>query len=379
MILAPRSALSTLYWSYASAEQTVSEPMKKIIHIDMDCFYAAVEMRDDPTLVGRPLAVGGQPDKRGVVATCNYEARAFGIHSAMAMSQAVRRCPDLMIVPPRMSYYRDVSKQIRAIFRRYTDVIEPLSLDEAYLDVTDCEQCYGSATLIAEDIRSAIRTELQLTASAGIAPVKFLAKICSDENKPDGQFVITPSEVDQFTAALPLRKIPGVGKVSAQKLAKLGLKTCQDVRDFGEPLLVKQFGKFGRALYQRALGIDGRGVVTEWVRKSVSAERTLTVDCTKPREGLELLAKITEEVAARYEPYNERGIRSLQVKLKFSDFTQTTMERKTERVDLELAKQLMVDAWVRGDGKSVRLIGVGVSLRDPDPLKDQQLTLFKET
>jgi len=230
--------------------------MKKIIHIDMDCFYAAVEMRDDPTLVGHPLAVGGQPDKRGVVATCNYEARAFGIHSAMAMSQAVRRCPDLMIVPPRMSYYRDISKQIRAIFQRYTDVIEPLSLDEAFLDVTDCNLCRGSATLIAEDIRSAIRNELQLTASAGIAPVKFLAKICSDENKPDGQFVITPSEVDQFTAALPLRKIPGVGKVSAQKLAKLGLNTCQDVRNFGEPLLVKQFGKFGRALYQRALGID---------------------------------------------------------------------------------------------------------------------------
>ena len=191
--------------------------------------------------------------------------------------------------------------------------------------------------------------------------------------------MITPSEVDQFTASLPLRKIPGVGKVSAQKLAKLGLKTCQDVRDFGEPLLVKRFGKFGRALYQRALGIDERGVVTEWVRKSVSAERTLTVDYTKPKEGLELLAKITEEVAARYEPYKERGIRSLQVKLKFSDFTQTTMERKTERVDPGLAQQLMVDAWARGDGKSVRLIGVGVSLRDPDPLKDQQLTLFEET
>ena len=378
-MLSPRSTLSTLYWGQVSAERTASKPMKKIIHIDMDCFYAAIEMRDDPTLAGHPLAVGGQPDKRGVVATCNYEARAFGIHSAMAMSQAVRRCPDLMILPPRMSYYRDISKQIRAIFQRYTDVIEPLSLDEAFLDVTDCNQCRGSATLIAEDIRSAIRNELQLTASAGIAPVKFLAKICSDENKPDGQFVITPSEVDQFTAALPLRKIPGVGKVSAQKLAKLGLNTCQDVRDFGEPLLVKQFGKFGRALYQRALGIDKRSVVTEWVRKSVSAERTLTVDYEDPSEGLELLAKITEEVAARYEPYKERGIRSLQVKLKFSDFSQTTMERKAERVDLELAKQLMVDAWARGDGKSVRLIGVGVSLRDPDPLKDQQLTLFEES
>ena len=350
--------------------------MRKIIHIDMDCFYAAVEMRDNPELVGKPLAVGGRPDQRGVVATCNYPARAYGIHSAMAMSQAVRRCPDLLIVPPRMRYYKEISLQIRAIFNRYTALIEPLSLDEAFLDVSTCTVFQGSATRIAEDIRRAIREELSLTASAGVAPVKFLAKICSDENKPDGQFVITPAEVDGFTAALPLRKIPGVGKVSAEKLAKLGLKTCQDVRDFGEAPLVKAFGKFGRGLYQRALGRDARQIVTEWVRKSVSAERTLVADYARPEEGEDLLMKLVTEVTERYAPYQARGIRSLQVKLKFSDFSQTTMERKSDHVDLELAKQLMTDAWARGQGKSVRLIGLGVHLLDPDPLADQQLTLF---
>ena len=199
------------------------ERQRKIIHVDMDCFYAAVEMRDDPSLKGIPLAVGGSSDRRGVISTCNYEARAFGVHSAMATATAIRLCPKLKVIPGRMSHYQAVSKQIREIFSRYTQIIEPLSLDEAYLDVSDCELFQGSATRIAEDIRRAIKQELGLTASAGVAPNKFLAKVCSDENKPDGQCVIAPDEVDAFVVRLPLRKIPGVGKVTQARLANAGL------------------------------------------------------------------------------------------------------------------------------------------------------------
>ena len=198
---------------------------RKIIHVDMDCFYAAVEMRDDPSLRGIPVAVGGASDRRGVISTCNYEAREFGVHSAMATAYALRLCPNLRVVPGRMSHYQAVSRLIREIFSRYTKIIEPISLDEAFLDVTDCAQFQGSATLIAADIRLAIREELHLTASAGVAPNKFLAKICSDENKPDGQCVIAPDEVDNFVRDLPLGKIPGVGKVTQTRLAKAGFYT----------------------------------------------------------------------------------------------------------------------------------------------------------
>ena len=223
---------------------------RKIIHIDMDCFYAAVEMRDDPRLKGIPIAVGGAPDRRGVISTCNYEAREFGVHSAMATAYALRLCPQLKVLPGRMSHYQSISRQIRQIFGRYTDLVEPLSLDEAFLDVSDSELFKGSATRIAEDIRKTIKNELDLTASAGVAPNKFLAKICSDENKPDGQFVITPDEVDAFVVKLPVKKISGVGKVTAQRLAKHNIVTCADVREMGEKKLIQLFGGLGELLYQ---------------------------------------------------------------------------------------------------------------------------------
>ena len=196
--------------------------MRKIIHCDCDCFYAAIEMRDDPALVGRPLAVGGKPDSRGVVATCNYEARAFGVRSAMPTSRALRLCPELILVPPDFERYRAASRQILAIYRDYTALVEPLSLDEAYLDVSGVDRCRGSATLMAEEIRARIRAEVGITASAGIAPNKFLAKIASDWNKPDGQFVIRPDDVDAFVLELPVSKLFGVGKVTAAKLEQLG-------------------------------------------------------------------------------------------------------------------------------------------------------------
>lgn len=233
---------------------------RKIIHIDMDCFYAAVEMRENPSLKDKPIAVGGSPQQRGVLATCNYPARKFGLHSAMATAQALKLCPNLILLPVNMPLYKQVSSQIHQIFQRYTDIIEPLSLDEAYLDVTDCEKCSGSATWIAQEIRQAILTETQLTASAGVAPLKFLAKIASDQNKPNGQFVIKPEEVAEFVAKLPLNKIPGVGKVTTQHLHAMGLQTCHDVQKLDVTLLLRQFGKMGRRIWQFSHGIDEREV-----------------------------------------------------------------------------------------------------------------------
>src|SRR5690606_14107393 len=215
--------------------------VRKIIHIDCDCFYAAIEMRDDPRLAGRPLAVGGSPDQRGVVATCNYEARAWGIHSAMPMRTALRLCPDLTVVRPRMAAYRDVSREIHGIFRDYTERIEPLSLDEAYLDVSEAAHFGGSGTLIAREIRQRVWEQLRITVSAGVAPNKLLAKIASDWRKPNGLFVITPDEVDAFVAELPVSKLHGVGKVTAERLTRLGIRTCRDLREWDRLALLREF------------------------------------------------------------------------------------------------------------------------------------------
>ena len=208
----------------------MAQASRKIIHVDCDCFYAAVEMRDDPTLRHRPVAVGGDPHRRGVIATCNYPARHFGVHSAMASSQALRLCPELVIVPPNFDKYRKVSTQIHDIFRRYTSLIEPLSLDEAFLDVSASDQFDNSATRIAEALRQDIRRELGITVSAGVAPNKFLAKVASDWRKPDGLFVIPPAQVDAFVAALPVKKISGVGRVTGERMAGLNLHTCGDLQ-----------------------------------------------------------------------------------------------------------------------------------------------------
>src|SRR5690606_32725826 len=210
---------------------------RKIIHIDCDCFYAAIEMRDDPRLAGRPLAVGGAADRRGVIATCNYEARAWGVRSAMPTGQALKLCPDLLVVKPRMDAYKAASREIHAIFRDYTELIEPLSLDEAYLDVSDSP----SATRIAQEIRRRVSQQLHITVSAGVAPNKFLAKIASDWRKPNGLFVITPEQVEEFVAALPVSKLHGVGKVTADKLGRLGIVTCLDLREWSKLALAREF------------------------------------------------------------------------------------------------------------------------------------------
>ena len=357
-------------------EQIKRPDNRKFIHIDMDCFYAAVEMRDNPDLTDVPLAIGGSPKKRGVVATCNYPARKYGIHSAMAMAHAVRLCPQLTVMPPQMAYYQSISRQIRAILNRYTTLIEPVSLDEAYLDVSDSTLCQGSATLIAEDIRRALKREINLPASAGVAPNKFLAKICSDENKPNGQFVLTPATVQAFVLALPLGKIPGVGKVTVAKLEKLGLKTCQDVRAYGEARLTSHLGGFAQHLYQRACGIDNRELTTHWIRKSVSVERTFADDFRSLQDTGSAIDSLFEELDRRLRKYRHRTIKNQVVKLKFEDFQQTTMERAGNTLDRHALQGLLESAWDRGEGKAVRLIGFGVNFEDPVELDELQMTLF---
>ena len=248
--------------------------VRKIIHIDCDCFYAAIEMRDDPQLAGRPLAVGGAAERRGVIATCNYEARAWGVRSAMPTRQALKLCPDLLVVKPRMEAYRLASRQIHAILREYSERIEPLSLDEAYVDVSEASHCGGSATRMAREIRQRVWQELRITVSAGVAPNKFLAKIASDWRKPNGLFVITPDEVEDFVAALPVSRLHGVGKVTADKLSRLGITLCSDLREWDKLALLREFGSFGERLWGLARGIDERAVEADSRRQSVSVEHT---------------------------------------------------------------------------------------------------------
>lgn len=337
--------------------------IRKIIHIDMDCFYAAVEMRDDPSLKDIPLAVGGRANSRGVLTTANYIARQYGVHSAMPTAQALKLCPNLTIVPVRMSAYKDASLEIQKIFRRYTDLIEPLSLDEAYLDVSGNTSHHGSATIIAREIRQAIKTELGLTASAGIAPVKFLAKIASDINKPDNQFTISPEQVSDFILDLPLTKIPGVGKVTAQKLANMGLLTCHDVQQYDLGVLIKRLGKFGYILYKRSHGIDER-MVHQGKRKSVAVERTLLQNISDWDSCLFILEKLYLELELRLSKVSPDLMISKQgIKFKFDDFQATTQEHVAQVLDKESLFAIAHDAWQqRRNNRGVRLIGLQVSL-----------------
>ncbi|MGR3968881.1 DNA polymerase IV [Shewanella sp. 1180_01] len=339
--------------------------MRKIIHIDMDCYFAAVEMRDFPEYRGKPLAVGGSSDRRGVISTCSYEARKFGVRSAMATAYAFKLCPDLILVPGRMQVYKDVSLQIREIFSRYTPLIEPLSLDEAYLDVSECQQYKGSATLIAQAIRHDILAETGLTASAGIAPVKFLAKVASDLNKPNGQYVITPETLPDFVKTLSLRKIPGVGKVTAEKLSSLGLNTCGDVQTYSKPELLARFGKFGGVLIERSQGIDERGISADRERKSVGVETTLAKDIYNLEQCQQVMPGLIQELALRLSrSAKERKIHKQVVKLKFNDFKQTTIEHRSDEVSIVMFYDLLAQAMARQEGRGIRLLGISVGLAD---------------
>ncbi|MDQ9169518.1 DNA polymerase IV [Oxalobacteraceae bacterium R-40] len=348
---------------------------RKIIHCDCDCFYAAVEMRDNTALASLPIAVGGRADQRGVIATCNYEARRFGVRSAMATAQALQRCPDLIVLPPAMEKYRIASRQILAIYRDYTELVEPLSLDEAYLDVSGASHCQGSATLMAQEIRHRIHDTVGITASAGIAPNKFLAKIASDWNKPNGQYVIRPKEVDAFVAALPVDKLFGVGTVTAKKLHKLGAKTYADLRAWSMLELQHHFGKFGERLYELCRGIDTREVSPERERKSVSVEETYAVDLPDVLACREQLPELMQQLQRRIERAKvANAIRKLFVKIRFADFQKTTAECLSKTLDRDLLETLLDKAYARGN-RPVRLLGVGVRV---DELAEErnQLGLF---
>lgn len=337
----------------------------------MDCFYAAIEERDDPSLRGRPVAVAGS-SRRGVLTTANYEARRFGCRSAMPVFQALGLCPQLVLVPVRFDVYRAESARIRAIFGRFTDRIEPLSLDEAYLDVSHLR---SAASALAREIRAQIREETGLTASAGISCNKLVAKIASDWNKPDGQYEVEEPEVPAFVAALPVGRLWGVGGKTRERLAAMGVETCAELQRHDVASLVRRFGKAGLDLWRQCRGIDERPVVASRVRKSLGTETTFARDVgvlddlLAPLRGM--LRELAEETAARHA---DRRIRSLVVKLKFADFTRTTAECAAKGVEPEVFEALLAEAWKRARGRSVRLLGVG--LRFAEPEAECQLDMF---
>ncbi|MEE2763800.1 MAG: DNA polymerase IV [Pseudomonadota bacterium] len=352
-------------------------PQRKIIHVDCDCFYAAVEMRDDPSLREVPLAVGGAGG-RGVVTTCNYKARAFGVRSAMPGSEARRLCPGLVTVPTDMARYQAASKQVMAILRELTDLVEPLSLDEAFLDVSEITDHKGSATLMARYLRERIRKEVGITVSAGVAPNKFLAKIASDWQKPDGLFVIRPEDVDGFVRALPVEKLFGVGQVTAAKLHALGVETCGDIQAVGPQVLVDRFGKQGYRLHEMAYGRDERPVVVSRIAKSVSVERTFSQDLPDRAACESVLAALVADLNRRLaRKARQKPIHKLFVKVRYSDFSTHTLERVREQVSepaetdyLPLFQELVGDK-----DRPVRLLGLGVRFRN-DEAPVTQLRLF---
>ncbi|MBW7472793.1 DNA polymerase IV [Marinobacter sp. M216] len=350
---------------------------RKIIHVDCDCFYAAVEMRDDPSLRDVPLAVGGDGG-RGVVTTCNYRARAFGVRSAMPGSEARRLCPGLVTVPTDMARYRAASQQVMAILREMTDLVEPLSLDEAFLDVSEITDHKGSATLMARYLRERIRREVGITVSAGVAPNKFLAKIASDWEKPDGLFVIRPEDVDDFVRGLPVEKLFGVGQVTAAKLHALGVENCGDLQAVGPEVLVDRFGKQGYRLHEMAHGRDERPVVVSRIAKSISVERTFSQDLPDRSACETVMASLVADLNLRLtRKARRKPIHKLFIKIRYSDFSTHTLERVREHVKepvfedyLPLFKELVGDK-----DRPVRLLGLGVRFRNDDaPVT--QLRLF---
>lgn len=364
-------------------ESTSQQPLqRKIIHIDMDAFYAAVEQRDFPQYIGKAIVVGGSPDGRGVVATASYEARKFGIHSAMSARRAIQLCPEAIFVRPRFDAYKQVSGALREIFRRYTDLIEPLSLDEAYLDVTQDKLGIGSALEIAKQIKDAIKDELHLTASAGVSSNKFIAKIASDMNKPDGLTFIGPSKIKAFMEKLPVERFFGVGKVTADKMKKMGFHTGADLKQLSEQELVRKFGKTGKFYFKIVRGIDERSVQPHRPSKSLGAEDTFEQDLVYLEEMVTELEQIAEKVTERLDKNNLKG-KTLTLKIKFNDFSQITRNHSfvTPVADyatiIRTAKDLLFKADL--DNRSVRLLGITLSnfgnllpsskVTDPDQLE----------
>jgi DNA polymerase-4 len=352
--------------------QSEEKPPRAIIHLDMDCFYAAIEVRDRPSLRGKPVGVGGARDRRGVLTTCNYEARKFGVRSAMPTFMALQRCPNLIVLPTRFDVYRREAAVIRGILHRFTSIIEPLSLDEAYLDVTAHP---GAPGALAHEIRSAIFHKTKLTSSAGVGPNKLIAKIASELNKPNGQFEVKQEGIAGFMRDLAVRKIWGIGEKSERKLEELGVKTCGDLQRFARPELVDVFGKFGLDLYDLCRGIDHRPVEPDRPRKSLSTEETFTIDLTTLEQCEEKLEELFQDLMADLaQKESTRDITKIFVKLKFADFTRTTAERAGLAPTLVDFRSLLAEAFAR-TGKPVRLIGVGVRFAERTP-EDSQMDLL---
>jgi len=339
-----------------------NRPLRKIIHVDMDAFYASVEQLDNPELRDKPIAVGGS-EERGVVAAASYEARKFGVRSAMSSIIAKRNCPDLIFVKPRFERYKEISNQIRAIFLEYTDLVEPLSLDEAYLDVTENKKGNPSASLIAREIREKIKLKTGLNASAGISINKFVAKIASDVNKPNGQKTVNPEEVEEFLEKLEIRKFYGVGKVTAEKMYQLGIFNGFDLKQKSEEFLTKHFGKSGSFYYKVVRGIHLSEVKPNRIRKSLGAERTFDENISSEIFMMERLESIAEEIERRLKKSKVAG-KTVTLKIKYSDFTQHTRSKtipyfiSSKELILDISKELLFQEKMK---ESVRLLGITLS------------------
>lgn len=352
---------------------SVDLPIRKIIHIDMDAFYASVEQLDKPDLKGKPVAVGGS-EKRGVVSAASYEARKFGVRSAMTGNMAKKLCPEIIFVPPRFERYNEISRKIRAIFFDYTDLVEPLSLDEAYLDVTKNKKGNPSATIIAKEIRERIYNEISLTASAGISINKFVAKIASDHNKPNGQKTVNPEDVLKFLEELDIRKFHGIGKVTAEKMYQLGIFTGKDLKKHSLEYLETHFGKSGRYYYHIVRGLHNSEVKPNRIRKSLAAERTFRENLSSEIFMLEKLDHIAEEVSRRLTKSNIGG-KTVTLKIKYSDFTLQTRSKtlsyfiSDKTMILDTSKNLLFQEKL---SNSVRLLGISISNLDTEKTTKKQ-------
>jgi DNA polymerase-4 len=353
-----------------------SEQVRKIIHVDMDAFYASVEQRDNPALRGQPVIVGGPPNSRGVVTTCSYEARKYGVHSAMPSNTAYRLCPHAVFVKPRFSVYQEVSRQVREIFREFTDLVEPLSLDEAYLDVTENKKGIPLATEVAQQILREIRKRTRLTASAGVSFNKFLAKVASDVNKPNGITVVTPKMADRFIDRLPIGKFYGVGKVTERKMLEMGIKTGADLKQLDQEELLSRFGKAGGYYYNIVRGLDHRPVNPHRIRKSIGQERTLDQDIDDKQQMLDILEKLAAGVEKYLKKHDITG-QTITLKIKYYNFKSITRSI-TVQEPVNGAAAIMtyipplLDKTDAGRLK-VRLLGISLSkLSDPVGEEDKK-------
>lgn len=357
----------------------MSAPLRKIIHIDMDAFFAAVEQRDNPKYRNKPIIVGGAPDSRGVVATCSYEARKYGIHSAMPSSRAFSLCPQAVFVKPRIAIYKEVSAIIRQIFYQYTKLVEPVSLDEAYLDVSQSELCQGSATRIALAIKQQVLSETGLVASAGVSYNKFFAKIASDMDKPDGLYLITPQQGVDFVAGLPIGKFHGVGKATERKMHDLGIKNGADLKQFSLPVLQQHFGKSAAFFFNIAQGIDERPIRVDRESKSIGTETTFSEDLLQSNEIYQQLTELLDKALAKV--YAKKlYARTLTIKVKYHDFQQITRSLTFNKpIKSQLATTPVFRQLLRKDGigqSKVRLLGITLSTLEKQTNYYQQMDIF---